>query len=77
MEERLTIKQVLIITLDMLRSIGTVPLEESEHIGVPISNAIKNRAVCIDAINEDEKRIAEATEQVETKEEADGNADHE
>ena len=77
MEESLTIKQVLIITLDMLRSIGTVPLEESEHIGVPISNAIKNLAVCIDAINEDEKRIAEATEQVETKEEADGNADHE
>ena len=77
MEERLTIKQVLIITLDMLRSIGTVPLEESEHIGVPISRAIRNLEECINAISEGEKRIAEATEQVETKEEADGNADNE
>jgi hypothetical protein len=71
MEEKLTIKQVLIITQNILRSIGSVPLEESEHIGVPISNAIRNLSACIDAINENEAREAEE------KEAADGNADTE
>ena len=56
MEEKITIKQVLTITHDMLKNIKTIPIEEAEHIGVPISNAIRNLCVCIDAINEDEKR---------------------
>lgn len=74
MEERFTIKQVLIITLDMLRSIGTVPLEESEHIGVPITRAIRNLEECINAISEDEKRLAN---QEAEKEENNGNVDDE
>ena len=74
MEERLTIKQVLMITRDMLRNIGTVPLDESEHIGVPISRAIRNLDECINAISEDEKRLSDQEEQ---KGEEDGNADNE
>ena len=59
MEERLTIKQVLMITCDMLRNIGSVPVEESEHIGVPISRAIRNLDECIKVMNESERMAAQ------------------
>ena len=72
MEERFTIKQVLIITMDMLRNIGTVPLDEVEHIGMPLLSAIRNLEECIKAINEDEKRQEKAETEVE-----DGNVDSE
>ena len=58
MEERLSIKQVLIMTSAMLREIGYIPIEETEHIGVPVKRAISNLDACIKAITEDEKRLA-------------------
>lgn len=73
MEERFTIKQVLIITLDMLRSIGSVPLDEVEHIGIPLNTAIRNIDECIKAIQRDEARAAEAVQKEQEGE--DGNAD--
>ena len=72
MDERLTIKQVLMMTRDMLRNIGTIPLEETEHIGSPVNAAIRNLEECIRAISEDEKRTEE---QKIAKETNDGNSD--
>lgn len=74
MEERYTIKEVLMMTRDMLLSIGTVPLEEVERIGMPVTSAIRNLEECIKVISEDEKRMAD--QEVE-KEETNGNADDE
>lgn len=68
MEEQLTIKDVLIITRDLLRGIGMIPIEEAEQIGVPVGNAIRNLDVCIRAIEEDEARKQEVK---------DGNSDSE
>lgn len=62
MEERFTIKQVLIITRDLLKGIGNIPIDESEHIGVPVINAIQNLDACINAIEADEARKAETQE---------------
>lgn len=54
MEEKLTIKQVLMMTLNQLRGIGMIPIEASEQVGVPVCGAIKNIEACIQAIEENE-----------------------
>ena len=74
MEERLTIKQVIMMTIDMLKGIKTIPIEEAEHIGVPVSSAIRNLDVCVEAMSADEKRQAEA-EHAKAQEASHGNAD--
>ena len=68
MEEQLTIKDVLIITRNLLRGIEMIPIEEAEQIGVPVENAIRNLEVCIRAIEENEARKQEVK---------DGNSDPE
>ena len=60
MEEKLTVKEVLVITRDILRNIGSIPIGEAEHIGVPVSRAIENLEECIKAINDGEKRAEDA-----------------
>lgn len=74
MEERLTIKQVLVMTRDLLRGIGQIPIEEAEHIGIPVIRAIANLEECIKAINEDESRSAESMQE-EAQEEANEDTD--
>ena len=74
MEERFTLKQVLMMTCDMLRGIGSIPIELSERIGVPIDRAIRNLNECVATLNREEKRIAEEAAKNE-QEENDGNAD--
>ena len=70
MEDRLSIKQVLIMTCGMLREIGYIPIEEAERIGVPVKRAISNLDACIKANIEDEKRVAaHAAEEPEEEEE--------
>ena len=61
MEENLTLKEVLIITRNMLQSIGMIPIEASEQIGVPVNNAIRNLEVCIRAIEENEAQKQEVS----------------
>lgn len=56
MEEKLTIKQVLVFTRDMLRGIGSVPLNEVERIGVPVNRAIINLDECIRVLEENDKK---------------------
>ena len=73
MEEKMTLKDVLIMTRDLLRSIGSVPLDEVEHIGIPLNTAIRNMDECIKAIQRDEARAAEETQKEQEGE--DGNAD--
>ena len=46
------------MTCDMLRGIGTVPVDEAEHIGVPVSRAIRNLDECIKVMNESEMQMA-------------------
>ena len=76
MEEKMTLKDVLIMTRDLLRSIGSVPLDEVEHIGIPLNTAIRNMDECIKAIQRDEARAAEeAQKEQEEQEGEDGNAD--
>ena len=50
-EQKLTVEQVLSITTNILRSIN-VPVELVESIGIPVSNAIKNISLCINALEE-------------------------
>lgn len=69
MEEKFTIKQVLMMTCDMLRGIGMIPVEESEHIGVPISRAIRNLDECIKVMNESERMAAQEQTAAESEEE--------
>ena len=73
MEERLTIKQVLMMTRDMLKDIKTIPIEEAERIGVPVNRAIINLDECIKAISANERRAEE--EHAEVQEETNENAD--
>ena len=78
MEEKFTVKQVIMMTRDMLRNIGTIPVEEAEHIGVPVAHAIMNLTECIKAFNADERRIVEEESAKQTDvEDKDGNADSE
>ena len=65
MEEKFTLKQVLMMTCDMLSGIGTIPIEEAEHIGVPVSRAIANLKECIKVMNEGEKQMAEQAQEAE------------
>ena len=48
MEEKLTIRQVLEITMRLLEGIE-VPMKYMERIGSPIMNAIHNISACIEA----------------------------
>jgi len=48
MEEKLTINQVLNITIDILEGID-VPVKKLETIGVPIKRAVGNLLLCIQA----------------------------
>lgn len=73
MGEKMTLKEVLIMTRDLLRSIGSVPLDEVEHIGIPLNTAIRNMDECIKAIQRDEARAAEEVQKEQEGE--DGNAD--
>lgn len=66
-EQKLTVEQVLGITTNILRSIN-VPVELVESIGIPVSNAIKNISLCINAL-EEAKIVREGEE--------DGNAEAE
>ena len=86
MGEKMTLKEVLIMTRDLLRSIGSVPLDEVEHIGIPLNTASRNMDECIKAIQRDEARAAEeearrieeeaAAEEAQKEQEGeDGNAD--
>ena len=50
MQEKLTLKQSLMIVREMLRSIGSVPIEYAEQIGVPVSRSINILGDCINAI---------------------------
>lgn len=60
MEERMTIDQVLNITIDILEGID-VPMKKLEAIGVPIKQAIGNLYLCIQAMEESRaKQQAEA-----------------
>jgi hypothetical protein len=58
MEEKLTIKQVLEITAGILEGIE-VPMKYMDSIGYPVSNAIRNLKICIDAQNQADKEAAE------------------
>lgn len=62
MEEKFTLKQVLMMTCDMLRGIGSVPVEEAERIGVPVARAIRNLEECIRAMAETEHKKVEEKE---------------
>ena len=73
MGEKMTLKEVLIMTRDLLRSIGSVPLDEVEHIGIPLNTAIRNMDECIKAIQRDEARAAEEAQKGQEGE--NGNAD--
>lgn len=73
MGEKMTLKEVLIMTRDLLRSIGSVPLDEVEHIGIPLNTAIRNMDECIKAIQRDEARAAEEAQKEQEGE--NGNAD--
>jgi hypothetical protein len=48
MEEKLTIRQVLEITVGLLEGIE-VPMKQMEKIGAPVMNAIHNLQMCIEA----------------------------
>ena len=51
MEERMTIDQVLAVTIDILESID-VPMKKLDEIGVPIKKAVGNLRLCIQAVQE-------------------------
>ena len=51
MEDKITVKRALEITVDLLGRIK-VPVSMYEEIGSPIQTAIKNLKVCIDAHKE-------------------------
>lgn len=57
MEERLSLKQALIMTRDSLAELN-VPVALIERIGVPVSQAVANLGACIEAI--DRQEAAEA-----------------
>ena len=54
MEERLSLKQALEMTRDILAGIS-VPVALIEQIGAPVASAVANLNACIDAINEQEE----------------------
>lgn len=54
MEERMTIDQVLGVTIDILEGID-VPMKKLEAIGVPIQQAISNIRLCIQAVEDSRK----------------------
>lgn len=51
MEERMTIDQVLAVTIDILEGID-VPMKKLETIGIPIQRAVGNLRLCIQAVQE-------------------------
>ena len=60
MEEVMTIKDVLKVTIKLLESIR-IPVALSEEVGIPIAKSIMNLNVCVNVMNEAEKK-AEAKE---------------
>lgn len=51
MEEKLTLTQVLEITVGMLEEIE-VPMKYMDQIGIPVAKSINNIKICIDAMNQ-------------------------
>ena len=54
MEERMTIDQVLEVTIGILEDID-VPMKKLNEIGVPIQRAIGNLQLCIQAVQDSRK----------------------
>lgn len=72
MEEKLSLKQALIMTRESLAEIN-VPIALVGQIGMPVSRAIANLDACIDAIGRQEAEGPKAEEPAE--EEEDGAED--
>lgn len=56
METKLTVEEVLKLTVEQLRAV-VVPVEQTESIGLPVMHAIRNLNECIramEAVKEDQ-----------------------
>ena len=62
MEQQMTIKQVLEITVSSLGNIA-VPRALNQQIGLPIDQAIANLQLCIDALEKNETEAKNKKEQ--------------
>ena len=62
MEQQMTIKQVLEITVSSLGNIA-VPRALNQQIGLPIDQAIANLQLCIDALEKNETEAKNKEEQ--------------
>ncbi len=64
MEEKLSLKQALIMTRNSLAEIN-VPIAFVEQIGMPVSRAIVNLDACIEAIGRQEEQTFQPEEHAE------------
>ena len=61
MENKITIEQVLEMTVNVLSGIS-VPANMAKQIGVPIQNSIENLNACLEALDKAKEQEPEAEE---------------
>ena len=57
-----SVKEVLIGTIEILKSVGSIPLGMNEKYGVPVERSIANLYACVAAMNKAEQEGKDETD---------------
>lgn len=78
-EQKFTVKEVIIKTIELLQSVGNVPLGMIETYGLPVERSINNLFLCVQAMERtgqmNKEKENETGKEEGVKEDADTNAE--